>query len=58
MALLKCPDCGKMVSERVTSCPDCGCPREYFESEKKEEIPKVTFQLAGHQVDVPGEEYE
>lgn len=58
MALLKCPDCGKMVSERVTSCPDCGCPREYFESEKKEEIPKLTFQLAGYQVDVPGEEYK
>lgn len=57
MALLKCPDCGKMVSERATSCPDCGCPREYFESEKKEKIPKVTFQLAGHQLDVPGEEY-
>lgn len=57
MPLLKCPDCGKMVSDRAAACPDCGCPREYFESEKKEEIPKATFQLAGHQVDVPGEEY-
>lgn len=57
MPLLKCPDCGKMVSDRAAACPECGCPREYFESEKKEEIPKATFQLAGHQVDVPGEEY-
>lgn len=57
MPLVKCPDCGKMVSDRATSCPDCGCPREYFESEKKEDVPKVIFQLAGHQVEVPGEEY-
>lgn len=32
MALVKCPDCGKMVSERVTVCPECGCPAEYFEN--------------------------
>ena len=36
MALLKCPDCGKMVSERATSCPECGCPREYFEAQDEE----------------------
>lgn len=32
MALVKCPDCGKMVSTRVAACPECGCPSEYFES--------------------------
>lgn len=37
MALVKCPDCGKMVSERVSACPDCGCPAEYFEKENIEE---------------------
>lgn len=31
MALAKCPDCGKMVSNRAKLCPDCGCPQEYFE---------------------------
>lgn len=31
MALVKCPDCGKMVSARAEACPDCGCPAEYFE---------------------------
>lgn len=30
MALIKCPDCGKMVSERVDICPFCGCPKEYM----------------------------
>lgn len=33
MGLVKCPDCGKMVSERVSSCPECGCPSEYFNTE-------------------------
>lgn len=33
MALLKCPDCGKMVSSRVDNCPECGCPATFFESE-------------------------
>ena len=32
MALLKCPDCGKMVSSRVKNCPECGCPAEFFEN--------------------------
>lgn len=30
MALVKCPDCEKMVSPRVQQCPFCGCPAEFF----------------------------
>lgn len=26
MALIKCPDCGREVSSRAKSCPQCGCP--------------------------------
>ncbi len=26
MALIKCPDCGKMVSSTADACPKCGCP--------------------------------
>ena len=26
MALIKCPDCGKMFSEYAVRCPNCGCP--------------------------------
>ena len=26
MALIKCPDCGKMISSRALQCPNCGCP--------------------------------
>ncbi len=26
MALIKCEECGKEVSDKATSCPNCGCP--------------------------------
>lgn len=26
MALVRCPECGNQVSERASSCPECGCP--------------------------------
>lgn len=28
MALIKCPDCGRMFSEYAECCPECGCPTE------------------------------
>ena len=32
MGLIKCPDCGNMVSERASACPSCGCPADAFGS--------------------------
>lgn len=26
MALIKCPECGKEISDKATACPNCGCP--------------------------------
>lgn len=26
MALIKCPECGREVSDRASACPNCGCP--------------------------------
>lgn len=26
MALIKCPECGRDVSDKAVSCPNCGCP--------------------------------
>lgn len=26
MALIKCPECGREISDRAGSCPGCGCP--------------------------------
>ena len=30
MALVKCPDCGAMISSRAAQCPRCGCPQSAF----------------------------
>ena len=35
MALLKCPDCGNMVSDRVPFCTKCGCPIDCIIKESK-----------------------
>lgn len=30
MALIKCPDCGKEISDKATACIHCGCPMEHY----------------------------
>ena len=35
MALIKCSECGKEISDRAIACPNCGCP---IEKEKAEGI--------------------
>jgi len=40
MALVKCPDCEKMVSPRVEVCPFCGCPAKFFEPCNENELDK------------------
>jgi len=30
MALIKCPECGKSISDKASKCPHCGLPQEYF----------------------------
>lgn len=56
MALVKCPDCEKMISTRVDRCPFCGCPAEFFqkmldknENEKSEEANTLTTGTEGTQ---------
>lgn len=36
MALLKCPECGKMVSDKASACPKCGCPIEDIKKANEE----------------------
>lgn len=36
MALIKCPECGKEVSDKASSCPNCGCPVQKMEPDKVE----------------------
>lgn len=28
MALINCPECGKEISDKAASCPNCGCPNQ------------------------------
>ena len=28
MAIIKCPECSKEISDKAKSCPNCGCPLE------------------------------
>lgn len=45
MALMKCPDCNQLVSNRASHCPNCGCPIESIQAEatslKKSKIKQV-----------------
>ena len=34
IALINCPECGKEISEKAKSCPNCGCPIDTSEPEK------------------------
>lgn len=34
MALITCPECGKEVSDKATSCPNCGTPLNNTKSKK------------------------
>ena len=44
MALIKCPDCGKEISDKATACIHCGCPieenKEIEKSKTEEKIAK------------------
>ena len=44
MALIKCKNCGRMMSDRADFCPHCGCPKEISAKEEtsiKEENPII-----------------
>lgn len=42
MALINCPECGKEISDKAPSCPNCGCP-----------ISAMPFQTLPSEVDTP-----
>ena len=44
MALIKCTECGKEISDKTDKCPNCGCPNEQFNKPKElppEERPEM-----------------
>lgn len=38
MALIKCKECGKEVSDKADKCPNCGCPVSYSVENREQEI--------------------
>lgn len=38
MALIKCPECGRDVSDSAITCPNCGYPLKQDQTEKKTEL--------------------
>ena len=35
MALIKCPECGKEVSDKAAACIHCGCPIQKVHTEQQ-----------------------
>ena len=35
--IIKCPECGKEISDKASACPGCGCPRDVWAGETKGE---------------------
>ncbi len=50
MALIKCPECGREISDKAASCPGCGCPSsEFFHSvyeDNRTELDKIADDIA------------
>lgn len=41
MALIKCPECGKQISDQAASCPNCGMPRQKIATSSLSTTPKT-----------------
>ncbi len=54
MALIKCPECGKEVSDKAKACPKCGCPINEKEDKKDSKIKLVAAKCpsCGADIDV------
>lgn len=44
MAMIKCPECGKEISDKAEKCPNCGCPITTY-GNKEGEIRKITQEI-------------
>lgn len=58
MALVQCPDCGRQVSNRAKTCPDCACPidevlTEQRDAERRERVAKTREMVDEEEVDCP-----
>ena len=47
MALIKCPECSKEISDQSKSCPHCGYRLNSMSAEEKGNIKRVIFWIIG-----------
>lgn len=47
MALIKCKDCGKMISNEANCCPNCGRPTAIYKEEKPSTASYIIFTIIG-----------
>lgn len=45
MALIKCLECGKEISDKASACPNCGCPIEKGKAENVCSINGIKYNL-------------
>ena len=51
MALIKCPECGKEISDKAPACIHCGYPLNN-QSLRDKKIPSITIEIFGQTYDV------
>ena len=61
MALIECPECGKMISDKAEHCPNCGFPIQDFLNENKQEEESIEklkkhMQVQYEQIDICAQE--
>jgi endogenous inhibitor of DNA gyrase (YacG/DUF329 family) len=47
VALIKCPECGKEVSDKATACPNCGAPPSRANKRQRRDNAPVRVVRAG-----------
>lgn len=52
MALIKCPECGKEISDKALNCPNCGCPVG-TEAEKPDTYIEPDWETIENKEDMP-----
>lgn len=47
MALINCPECGKLISDKAVSCPNCGCPASEFNkpADTRSEVDRIADEI-------------
>lgn len=56
MALVKCPECGKEVSDSADACPNCGYGiKEYYQNKKKNELQRKIYEEKLNSIQKPDE---